>query len=293
MGDWYGAAASAFGSLIGGITSYNEGIKNRNAIAKANAQNIAYQREFAKNGIQWRVQDARNAGINPMYALGAQGASFTPTIQAETNDNNVANIIANAGGELAQFFSNKNQLELKKEAMELDLKQAETNEKHTQAQIDYLKAQTAKLNAQNAPKQIDKRDYTTFNGKQYQFNKVYDLQGTAFTYEFLRNDDEQVSIIIGFRNKDLQQAWADGSVENRGLMAYGMGGVAQLFGFHASSFINGNTDLGNGWYVADGAGLPGMVIYKNKDKPKKQTKIDENAVRQAAEKAIQDYGYTD
>lgn len=36
------------------------------------------QREFAKMGIQWRVADARAAGIHPMAALGAQTSSFSP-----------------------------------------------------------------------------------------------------------------------------------------------------------------------------------------------------------------------
>lgn len=41
-------------------------------------RNVALQREFAQNSIQWRVDDAKNAGIHPLYALGAQGASYTP-----------------------------------------------------------------------------------------------------------------------------------------------------------------------------------------------------------------------
>lgn len=43
-----------------------------------NANNIAMQREFAQNGISWRVQDAINSGINPLAALGGSGASFSP-----------------------------------------------------------------------------------------------------------------------------------------------------------------------------------------------------------------------
>lgn len=36
------------------------------------------QREFAQNGVQWRVNDARAAGIHPLAALGMQGASSSP-----------------------------------------------------------------------------------------------------------------------------------------------------------------------------------------------------------------------
>lgn len=34
-------------------------------------QNANLSREFAKNGIQWKVADARAAGVHPVYALGA------------------------------------------------------------------------------------------------------------------------------------------------------------------------------------------------------------------------------
>lgn len=40
--------------------------------------NADMQREFAQNGIQWRVADAKKAGIHPLYALGANTASAAP-----------------------------------------------------------------------------------------------------------------------------------------------------------------------------------------------------------------------
>lgn len=41
-------------------------------------QNLQFQREFAQQGVQWRVEDANRSGIHPLAALGAQTASFTP-----------------------------------------------------------------------------------------------------------------------------------------------------------------------------------------------------------------------
>lgn len=38
----------------------------------------ALQREFAQSGIRWRADDARAAGIHPIYALGGPGASYSP-----------------------------------------------------------------------------------------------------------------------------------------------------------------------------------------------------------------------
>jgi len=41
-------------------------------------QNIKLQKQFAQEGIQWKVADAKKAGIHPLYALGAQTHSFAP-----------------------------------------------------------------------------------------------------------------------------------------------------------------------------------------------------------------------
>ena len=44
-------------------------------------QDYEDQKEFAKHGIRWRVEDAKAAGLHPLAALGAVGASFTPSGQ--------------------------------------------------------------------------------------------------------------------------------------------------------------------------------------------------------------------
>lgn len=41
-------------------------------------RNEALQREFAQQGIRWRVEDAKAAGLHPLAALGASGASAAP-----------------------------------------------------------------------------------------------------------------------------------------------------------------------------------------------------------------------
>lgn len=41
-------------------------------------KNAELQKQFAKHGIRWRVEDAQKAGIHPLYALGAQTHSFAP-----------------------------------------------------------------------------------------------------------------------------------------------------------------------------------------------------------------------
>lgn len=67
------------GSIISGIGNLVGGLFGSNAAEKANKQNIKLQKQFAQEGIQWKVADAKKAGIHPLYALGAQTASFAPS----------------------------------------------------------------------------------------------------------------------------------------------------------------------------------------------------------------------
>lgn len=43
------------------------------------ARNAASQKEFAQHGIQWRVEDAKRAGLHPLFALAGGGAAFSPS----------------------------------------------------------------------------------------------------------------------------------------------------------------------------------------------------------------------
>lgn len=76
MAGWFvpllAAALGAGGSLLAGKMGTD-------SQEKANRENIAFQKEFAQHGIKWRVQDAEDAGIHPLAALGAQTTSFSPS----------------------------------------------------------------------------------------------------------------------------------------------------------------------------------------------------------------------
>lgn len=67
----WGNLIAAGSSLLGGLISSNTAQNNAD-------KNTALQREFAQNGIRWKVEDAKKAGIHPLYALGANTHSFAP-----------------------------------------------------------------------------------------------------------------------------------------------------------------------------------------------------------------------
>lgn len=59
-------------NFIGGLMNMN----NQNKLAQRQED---MQRDFAQNSIQWRVNDAKKAGIHPLAALGSQGISYNPS----------------------------------------------------------------------------------------------------------------------------------------------------------------------------------------------------------------------
>lgn len=73
-----GGIIGGIGSVVGGITGSNAAQANNEAQLKIAADNIALQKEFAQNGIRWKVADAQAAGLHPLAAMGASTTSFTP-----------------------------------------------------------------------------------------------------------------------------------------------------------------------------------------------------------------------
>lgn len=109
--DLVGGAVSSVGSLAGGI------IGSRNQ-AKANAANYNAQKEFAQNGISWRVADAKRAGIHPLFALGGSGATYSPSAQTvgDYNLGSVGNAMGQAIASRQSSFERSMQSEQLKNA---------------------------------------------------------------------------------------------------------------------------------------------------------------------------------
>lgn len=70
---------SAIGGAIGGALGLIGAGQSQANAERLNRLNYEHQKEFAQNGIRWRVADAKAAGLHPLAALGAQGASYSPS----------------------------------------------------------------------------------------------------------------------------------------------------------------------------------------------------------------------
>lgn len=86
-----GELISAGASLLGGLFGNQQKQQGQE-------REIELQREFAQNGVRWKVEDAQRAGIHPLAALGATGAQYSPV---GLGDNDTAAIGASIGQDLS------------------------------------------------------------------------------------------------------------------------------------------------------------------------------------------------
>nr|QJB19984.1 MAG: DNA pilot protein [Microvirus sp.] len=69
---------------LGGIWDIADGLFNfsdkpdQGDVNYQQEQNYQRQKEFAQMGLQWKVDDAKKAGLSPLFAVGGTGASFSP-----------------------------------------------------------------------------------------------------------------------------------------------------------------------------------------------------------------------
>lgn len=96
-------AIIAGGAALAGAYMNAQAHESASARAAAlNRENTATQREFAQQGIRWKVEDARQAGINPLVALGAQTHSFAPSSIDPGPDYSMGNALSSMGQDVSR-----------------------------------------------------------------------------------------------------------------------------------------------------------------------------------------------
>lgn len=118
-----GAAIAAGAQLIGGALS------SRSASKQAHLQ-----KQFAKKGIQWRVADAKKAGLHPLYALGAQTPQYSPV------QDSLGESLAAAGQNIGSAVSAR-MTPIQKRVVELELAQAEANLNKTYEEQAFIRSE--------------------------------------------------------------------------------------------------------------------------------------------------------
>lgn len=143
----FGEILGAAGSLIGGLIGRESQEDIANQQERIARDNMQMQKQFAQEGIRWRVSDAQAAGIHPLYALGAQIPTYSPSsyIPAEGGDPLAAGLAAASQniGRAIDAGSTQNERDSSRLA-ELSLERA-------QLENDLLRARIAKETANPVP----------------------------------------------------------------------------------------------------------------------------------------------
>lgn len=83
---FWGSVIGAGASLVGGLLGNSSSSKARAQADRHYQQEAAWRRTMATHGIQFRVQDAKKAGIHPVYAMG-NTPTYTPISRNFSGDN--------------------------------------------------------------------------------------------------------------------------------------------------------------------------------------------------------------
>lgn len=150
-----------------GILGYLGGQQNSEAMIDANQANIDMTYDLAQNSIQYRVDDALAAGINPIFALGAPTASPSVPIQ-NTQPGNSLNNLANTFSQAAALSANTpDNQQAKLKQMNFELMKLQLDEARKANEMPPLFIEAFDPNP-NSP---------TYKGKVWVFNPELETEG--------------------------------------------------------------------------------------------------------------------
>lgn len=133
-----GEIISAGANLIGGILGNNQEEEN-------NKRNIQLQKDFAQQGVRWKVEDAKAAGLHPLAALGAQTHSFAPV----SVGNSLASGISGAGQDISRAINSTRSTGERMDAYTKTLQDLQLTRAGLENEL--LASQIAKINTTGIP----------------------------------------------------------------------------------------------------------------------------------------------
>jgi len=89
-------------SLLGGFLARDAQSDANDRMVVEKEKDRALSKEFAQNGVSWKVDDARRAGIHPLIALGGTGASYSGSAMSFAPETGVAHGLAAAGQDIGR-----------------------------------------------------------------------------------------------------------------------------------------------------------------------------------------------
>lgn len=121
----FGDLISGGVKLIGGLMGKEDAEDNRKAQQDMAAQNIQLQKDFAQAGIRWKVNDAKEAGIHPLYALGATTHNFSPVSIGNDASSPLGDALSSAGQDIGRAVNSTMTLPERTASLEASMAQTE------------------------------------------------------------------------------------------------------------------------------------------------------------------------
>lgn len=132
--------------LIPAAASLASGLLGRSQQQSMFDQNAQLQREFAQNGVIWKAQQAEQAGVSKLFALGAPTTSFSPI---SVGGDPLASSVSSMGQDIGRAVHATSDASKRQTAM------VEANHVaqlvKTQAEVDYIRSRTAAITQTAAP----------------------------------------------------------------------------------------------------------------------------------------------
>lgn len=144
-----GPLISAGASLIGGFLNRQAAEEQNRVAAEQAEKNRQMQIQFAKEGVRWKVDDARAAGIHPLYALGANTVSYSPVSVGGSADTSLGSSIASAGQDISRAMNATRTAEERDDAFSKTVQDLQL--KRLGLENDLLASKIAQLRASSNP----------------------------------------------------------------------------------------------------------------------------------------------
>ncbi len=184
-------------ALLGGIGSWFNAKENRKAQSNANKSNYQAQKEFYQNSVGWRVADSKRAGVNPIYGLGADSASFSPSFQSVGNSGigDALNSVSQAGLAMSQIVAQR-------DMMEAQTKMYDAEARYKDAQIKTLEKSKESPNSAPSFTKMTKSGLQGLSMKDFT-----SVENTPYSIMNLSADGSQFGLTL--TEKDARQSWMD------------------------------------------------------------------------------------
>lgn len=222
------------GSAIGGITKFVGGFLDRQHAESQQEhgfnlqaglqremfdKNAALQREFAQQGIRWKVEDAKAAGLHPAFAIGAPAISASPVSVGGVSVSEVPGIgsaLGDMGQDIGRAVNATRSASERDDAYMTTIKALSL--RRGELQNELLAAQVAKLKASQNPPLPTPAD----EAKQA-------IAGQPATLG-AKDPEDTTSLVEGGRRWPINPGFSDAQeVENRyGDVAENIGGAVNL-----------------------------------------------------------------